>query len=119
MSTHGVAGEAGRDPERQRSRLGTLALALTALSVLGFILLAIGSIADWKGFSDDPDDNSTFADVVWSTFALGGLLALGTGVVAWVRARRRGPGGDVRAGQAAGGWVAFAIVVSLIISALD
>ena len=45
-----------------RSTLGTLALALTILSIIGLVLMVIGSIAEWKGFSEDPDDNSTFAD---------------------------------------------------------
>jgi ABC-type Fe3+ transport system permease subunit len=73
-----------------------IALALTAVSVIGFVILAIGSIAEWRGFSDDPNDNSTFADIVWTSFALGGLLALLTGIVAWVRGRSRRLGGDVR-----------------------
>ena len=112
MSTHGTSG-------RLTTTLGTLARALTIISIIGFVVLVIGSIADWKGFSDDPDDNSTFADLVWTTFALGGLLALITGVIAWIRGRRRGPAGDVRAGQMAVGWVAIAVILSLIVSALE
>jgi hypothetical protein len=99
--------------------LATLALALTAVSIIGFVILVIGSIADWKGFSDDPDDNSTFADIVWTTFALGGLLALVTGIVAWVWGRSRRLLGDMRAGQMAVGWVAVAVILSLIVSAFD
>jgi hypothetical protein len=95
---------------------GRRALA-DGLSVIGFVVLIIGSIADWKGFSDDPGDTSTFADLVWSTFALAGLLALVTGVAAWLRGRRRAWFGDVRAGQLAIGWVAVAIVVGLMVSA--
>ena len=102
-----------------RSTLGTLAVVLTVISVIAFVVLIIGSIADWKGFSDDPDDESTFADIVWSTFALGGLLALITGGIAWVRARGRGLGGDVNAGRMAVAWVVIAVVISLIVSALD
>ena len=104
---------------RGRSTLGTLALALTVLSIIAFVVLVIGSIADWKGFSDDPDDNSTFADIVWSTFALAGLLALLTGIIAWIRGRSRGLLGDVKAGQMAVGWVVVAVLLSLIVSALD
>jgi hypothetical protein len=107
------------DTHSRRSTLGTVALALTGLSVIGFVVLIIGSIADWKGFSDDPGDTSTFGDVVWSTFALAGLLALVTGVAAWLRGRTRNRFADVRAGQLAIGWVAVAIVVSLIVSALE
>jgi ABC-type Fe3+ transport system permease subunit len=122
MSTH-AAGEA--DPSGThgassgRSLIGTVALALTVLSVLGFVILAIGSIAEWKGFSEDPDDNSAFADIVWTTFALGGLLALVAGIVAWIRGRSRRLAGDVRAGQTAVGWVALAIILSFIVSALE
>lgn len=123
MSTHDTDRESDPSvtdrPTSGRSVLGTLALALTALSIVGFVLLVIGSIADWKGFSDDPNDNSTFADIVWTTFALGGLLALVTGIVAWVRGRTRRLAGDVRAGQMAVGWVVFAILASVIVSALD
>jgi hypothetical protein len=83
------------------------------------VILAIGSIAEWKGFSDDPDDNSAFADIVWSTFALGDLLALLAGIVAWVQGRSRRLRGDVRAGQTAVGWVVLALILSVIISALE
>src|SRR5918998_6918970 len=108
MSTHQTGHEAdpsaGGRPTGGRSALGSLALALTIISVIAFVVLVIGSIADWKGFSDDPDDESTFADIVWTTFALGGLLALITGVIAWIRGRSRGLLGDVQAGQMAVGW---------------
>ena len=122
MSTHEAGGAVPPRTDREtggRSTLGTIALALTILSVIAFVVLVIGSIADWKGFSDDPDDNSAFADIDWITFALGGLLALITGVIAWIRGRSRGLLGDVRAGQIAAGWVVFAVLLSLIVSALD
>jgi hypothetical protein len=123
MSTHDTAGAAESSSAdrstRGRSVLGTFALALTAVSIIGFVILAIGSIAEWKGFSDDPNDNSVFADVVWSTFALGGLLALLAGIAAWVRGRGRRLRGDVRAGQMAVGWVVLAILLSVIVSALE
>ena len=123
VSAHDAAGEPDRPVVDRttsgRSAVGTLALALTALSIVGLVLLSIGSIADWKGFSEDPDDNSAFADIVWTTFALGGLLALFAGIAAWLRGRRRGFGGDIRAGQMAVGWVVLAIILSLIISAFE
>lgn len=80
-------------------------MALVAISVIAFVVLVIGSIVDWKGFSDDPDDESTFADIVWSTFAVGGLIALVLGIVAWLRGRSRAIAGDVCASQAPSpGW---------------
>ena len=123
MGTHPAAdptaSSTSEAPASGRSVVGTLALALTVLSIAGFVILAIGSIADWKGFSDDPNDNSAFADIVWSTFAAAGILALIAGIVAWVRGRGRGFHGDVRAGQIAVGWFILAIIVSMIISALE
>ena len=123
IRVHDAAGEPDRPvvdrPTSSRSALGTLALLLTVISIIAFVILVIGSIADWKGFSEDPDDNSTFADIDWITFSLGGLLALITGIAAWIRGRRRGFGGDVRAGQMAVGWVVLAIMLSLIITAFE
>jgi uncharacterized membrane protein len=113
------AGAAPVQPTDQRSRLGRITVTLVVLSAVGMVLLIVGSIAGWKGFSEDENDVSTFADIVWSTFALAGILALVTGVVAWVRGRRSGGLGDVRAGQLAVAWVALAIAVSAIWSALD
>jgi hypothetical protein len=122
MSTHeagGVDPSTTDRPTGGRSTLGTLALALTIVSIIGLVLLVIGSIADWKGFSDDPDDNSTFADTVWITFALGGLLALLTGAIAWIRGRSRGLLGDVQAGQMAVGWVVVAVIINVIVAVLE
>jgi hypothetical protein len=102
----------------ERSTLGTVVRALTALSIAGFLVLILGSVLSWKGFSSDESDVSTLADVTWSTFALAGILALVTGVVAWIRGRAGHRPADVRAGQTAIGWVALALAVSFIWSAL-
>jgi hypothetical protein len=83
------------------------------------VVLAIGSIAEWKGFSEDEDDNSVFADIVWTTFALGGLIALVLGIVAWIRGRARALADDVRAGQMAVAWAVVAIILSFIVAALE
>ena len=114
-----AAPPAGERATGGRTALGTLVRVLTILSIIAFVILAIGSIAEWKGFSEDADDNSVFADVVWTTFALGGLLALVLGIVAWVRGRARGLADDVRAGQMAVAWVVVAIILSFIVSALE
>jgi hypothetical protein len=112
MSTHNVAADDAAT-HSARSTLGTIALVLTAISVIGFILLLAGDLAGWKGFSDDESDVSTFADVVWSTFALGGILALLTGIAAWLRGRSANAG-DVSAGRTAVGWFALALLISVI-----
>ena len=119
MTTSPATPAAAPAASGDRSALGTAALVLTALSVVAMLVMITGSIADWKGFSSAEGDESTFADVVWSTFSLGGLLALILGVTAWVRARRTHLLGDVRAGQIAALWVALAIAVSVIWSVFD
>jgi hypothetical protein len=119
MTTGPVSPAASPTASTARSALGTAALALTALSVVAMLVMITGSIADWKGFSQVESDESGFADAVWITFSLGGLLALVVGVTAWVRARRTHLLGDVRAGQITALWVVLAIAVSAIWSALD
>ena len=119
MTTSPVTPAASPTASADRSGLGTAALVLTALSAVAMLVMITGSIADWKGFSEAETDQSAFADAVWITFSLGGLLALVLGVTAWVRARRTRLLGDVRAGQIAATWVVLAIVVSAIWSALD
>ncbi len=102
---------------RGRSIWGTVALALTALSVLGFVLLAVGDAVDWEGFSEDEED-TTFGDASWISFSLGAILALITGVVAFLRGRRRRRVADTRAGQIAIGWFVFAVVLTAIFAAV-
>jgi hypothetical protein len=119
MTTSPVTPAAAPAASADRSALGTAALVLTALSAVAMLVMITGSIADWKGFSSAEGDESGFADAVWVTFSLGGLLALAVGVTAWMRARRTHLLGDVRAGRLAVLWVAVAIVVSVIWSVLD
>jgi hypothetical protein len=106
-------------PAGRRSRLATAVLALTALSTLAFLVLVLGSLLDWSGFTSDAGDESTFADVTWSTFALAGLLGLVLGLVAWLRGHRREDLGDIHAGQVAIGWLVCAIAISAIWSVFD
>lgn len=117
MSTQPTAGTAA-PASSARSHLGNIAFVLTILSILAFLLMIVGDIAGWKGFSEDANDNSTFADVVWTIYALGGLIALITGIAAWVRGRSRGLLGDVRAGQLAVAWVVVSIAISVVYSAV-
>ena len=119
MTTGPVTPAASPTASADRSGLGTAALALTALSAVAMLVMITGSIADWKGFSSAEGDESGFADAVWITFSLGGLLALVLGVTAWVRARRTHLLGDVRAGRLATLWVAVAILVSVVWSVFD
>lgn len=71
----------------RRSTLGTIALLLTAISVLG--------AAD--------EESSTLADTSWLSFSLGGILALVTGIAAWLLGRNRGRSADIQAGKIAVG----------------
>jgi hypothetical protein len=100
-----------------RSAIGTAALVLTAISAIALVVMIVLNVAGVEGFSDD-SENTAAADATWISFAVGGLLALVLGVIAWVRGRGRGPAGDVRAGQTAVGYVVVALVVTAIAAAM-
>ena len=104
-------------PERTttsaRSGLGTAALALTAISAVALVLMIVLDLAGVEGFSGD-NESTAAADATWICFALGALLALVLGVIAWVRGRGRGLGGDIKAGQTAVGYFVLALVVTAI-----
>ena len=101
----------------RRSTLGTIALVLTAISVLGLAALLIGDVAGAKGFGNT--DESTLADMSWVSFSLGGILALVTGIVAWLLGRNRGRSGDIQAGKIAVGWFVLAVLIVAVVEALD
>ena len=103
--------------DRSRSIWGTLALVLTAISILGFILLALGDALNWQGFSEE-DESTTGGDESWIGFSLGAILALITGVVAFLRGRRRQGSADTRAGQIAIGWFVVAVVLTAIFASV-
>jgi hypothetical protein len=101
----------------RRSALGMIALLLTAISVLGLAALLIGDLVGAKGFAND--ENSTLADTSWVAFSLGGILALVTGIAAWLLGRSRGRTGDVQAGKIAVGWFVLAALIVAVVEALD
>lgn len=101
----------------RRSTLGTIALVLTAISVLGLAALLIGDVAGAKGFGNT--DESTLADMSWVSFSLGGILAPVTGIVAWLLGRNRGRSGDIQAGKIAVGWFVLAVLIVAVVEALD
>ena len=100
-----------------RSRLGTAAVILAAISVLGLAGLLIGDLAGAKGF--EGTEESTLANTSWVCFSLGGILALVTGIVAWLLGRSRGRTGDVQAGKIAVGWFVLAALIVAVIEAFE
>ena len=101
----------------RRSALGMTALVLTAISVLGLAALLTGDLVNAKGFDDT--ESSTLADTSWVCFSLGGILALVTGIAAWLLGRVRGRPGDVQAGKIAVGWFVLAALIVAVVEALD
>src|SRR5687768_11814772 len=101
----------------RRSALGTTAVVLAAISVLGLAALLIGDLAGAKGFGDT--EESTLADTSWVAFSLGGILAVVTGIVAWLLGRSRERSGDVQAGKIAVGWFVLAVLITAVVEALD
>ena len=100
-----------------RSAWGKVALVATAVSAVGLVIMLVGNVTEASGFTDDPNDNSLAADLVWLSFSLGGVVALVTGIISWVLGAKRGRPGDVRAGQVAIGYFVLAIVVMLLFDA--
>ncbi len=101
----------------RRSALGTIALVLAAISVLGLAGLLIGDLVGVEGFGDT--EESALADTSWVCFSLGGILALVTGIVAWLLGRNRGHSGDIQAGKIAVGWFVLAVLIVAVVEALD
>jgi hypothetical protein len=101
----------------RRSAFGMIALLLTAISVLGLAALLIGDLVGAKGFENN--ESSTLADTSWVAFSLGGILALVTGIVAWLLGRSRGRTGDVQAGKIAVGWFVLAALIVAVVEAFD
>jgi amino acid transporter len=101
----------------RRSVWGTAAVALTALSILGFLLLAVGDAANWRGFSEE-DESTTAGDASWICFSLGAILALITGLIAFLRGRRRNRPADTRAGQIGIAWFVVAVILTAIFASL-
>jgi len=93
----------------RRSTLGTIALLLTAISVLGAAALLIGDLVGAAGFADE--ESSTLAGTSWLSFSLGGILALLTGIAAWLLGRNRGRSGDIQAGKIAVGWFVLTVLI--------
>jgi hypothetical protein len=116
MGVGSEAVEQSADAAR-RSALGTAAVVLAAISVLGLAALLIGDLAGAKGFGDT--EESTLANTSWVAFSLGGILALVTGIVAWLLGRSRGRTGDVQAGKIAVGWFVLAALITAVVEALD
>ena len=97
--------------------MGTTAVVLAAISVLGLAALLIGDFAGAEGFGDT--EESALADTSWVAFSLGAILALVTGIVAWLLGRSRGRTGDVQAGKIAVGWFVLAVLIVAVFEALD
>lgn len=116
-----MSGDTHAAPEAHGHRaapLGTIIQVLVAISVVAFLIVLIGSIADWKGFSEDKNDNSAFADISWVTFTLSALLAFLLGVVTLIRARRHADPVGQRAAMPGVVWLPLALVLSIIGNAL-
>jgi hypothetical protein len=96
------------------SLLGQIALVATVLSCAGMVIQIVGSMMEADGFTDVSTSQSALADIAWLTFSVGGLLALGTGIAAWVRGRTSRSMFDVRAGQAAVAYVVIALLLVLL-----
>ncbi len=114
--SHDVHADRGATPDdagttARRSLLARAVMAIVAISIPAFILMIIGDLAGWKGFSESETDNSAVADAIWITFSLSALVAFVLGIVTFVRSRRGGRGGDRTAGIAGMTWLPVAVLI--------
>ncbi len=111
---HGETHESGR--RHGVTPLGRTVQLLVAISIVAFIVLMIGAIAEWDGFTDDKDDSTTFGDVTWATFALAGLAAFLAGIVALILGRRRNDSAGRRAAMSGLIWLPLALVITVVVN---
>ena len=103
---------------RERTPLATIVLGVTGLSALGLVGSVIGHLAGWKGF-DNEGESSAAGDTFWFLFFFAGIAALVLGVVALVKAWRNGPASERSAGRLALSYAVAAVVLMIVIDALD
>jgi hypothetical protein len=96
------------------SMLGQIALVATVLSLAGMVVQVVGSAMEADGFTDVSTSQSALADIAWLTFAVGGLVALCTGIAAWARGHTSRSLFDVRAGQTAVAYVVIALLLMVL-----
>ena len=98
---------------RGRSLLATLALAVTAISVLGIIIIFIGLLFDIEGAREGDEDVLIF-NISWLSFFFGAIASLILGAAALVVGRRRAEPDTGRAGTIAVGWFVIALVIFVL-----
>ena len=98
---------------RGRSLLATLALAVTAISVLGIIIIFIGLLFDIEGAREGDEDVLIF-NISWLSFFFGAIASLILGAAALVVGRRRAEPDTARAGTIAVGWFVIALVIFVL-----
>lgn len=101
-----------------RSTIASIALALAAISALGFLVLAVGNLADIEGAGEGEDSSLVFS-IAWFAFALGGSAALVTGAIAVVTGSRSHQAETRRAGVISLAYVVAAVVAFVVINAVS
>ena len=94
-------------------------MALVAISVVAFLIMVVGDLAGWNGFSGDETDNTPAADAVWVTFALTALTAFILGIVALLRSRKGGHLADRKPAIYGIAWLPLAVALSALYTVLD
>ncbi len=102
----------------RRSTIASIALALAAVSALGFLILAVGNLAGIEGAGEGEDSSLVFS-IAWFAFTLGGIAALVTGLIAVVTGSRSGDRETRRAGVMAVAYVVVASVAFVVINAVS
>jgi hypothetical protein len=101
---------------RRRSALGSLALAVAAISAIGIAIIFIGIGLDIEGAreGEETGDWRVIFDIAWFTFFFGAIASLVLGLAAFLIGRRRAEADTARAGSIALGWFAVAVLIFVI-----
>jgi uncharacterized membrane protein len=102
---------------RGRSLLGSLAVAVAAISAVGLVIILIGIALDVEG-AREGEEGSVIFEIAWWSFFFGAIASLILGAAALLLGRRRGEPDTARAGGIALGWFGIALVIFLIASVL-
>lgn len=110
-----VSAEGTAKPSGTRSTLALTCLGAAALAAVAEFVLLLGYAAHWHGYGNDstPDDNTASSDVFFLVFALAGVVAVVTAIVALVKSRRSGSAADRETGRNV--LIGFAVAVVAII----
>lgn len=109
------------DARRGRSALGSLAIAVAAISALGIAIILVGIALDVEGAQEGENTGGWrfLFEIAWWSFFFGAIASLILGLIAFFTGRRRAEPDTTRAGSIALAWFAVSVVIFIIAGVLS